>query len=230
MWGKTMNRLAFIAVAVGATLASATVASAATIIGATGTFGASAPTSAAITVNRFNSSLGTLNSVTLDFTSTLLEVSGTVRNNSNGNDVYDFTTGVTASITGLGFNSSNTLAYSTGIDNLPIPGKGTVNIGPYSGTATSSQTLSTGLAAFLGSGTTTLNYLSKSLFAVNPESGKISISPQISGAYTLTYNYTAAATSAVPEPATWGMMLLGFGMIGFAARHRRRQKIQVKFA
>jgi hypothetical protein len=30
------------------------------------------------------------------------------------------------------------------------------------------------------------------------------------------------ATAAVPEPATWAMMLLGFGMIGGAARYRRR--------
>ena len=28
--------------------------------------------------------------------------------------------------------------------------------------------------------------------------------------------------SAVPEPATWAMMLLGFGAIGFAMRRRRR--------
>jgi hypothetical protein len=34
--------------------------------------------------------------------------------------------------------------------------------------------------------------------------------------------------SAVPEPATWFMMLLGFGMIGFAMR--RRTNIKVSFA
>ncbi len=28
--------------------------------------------------------------------------------------------------------------------------------------------------------------------------------------------------SAVPEPATWGMMILGFGMLGGAVRYRRR--------
>lgn len=27
---------------------------------------------------------------------------------------------------------------------------------------------------------------------------------------------------AVPEPATWGMMILGFGVVGGAVRHRRR--------
>lgn len=31
---------------------------------------------------------------------------------------------------------------------------------------------------------------------------------------------------AVPEPATWAMMILGFGTIGFAVRRRRRQLIQ----
>ena len=30
--------------------------------------------------------------------------------------------------------------------------------------------------------------------------------------------------AAVPEPATWGMMLLGFGAIGGAARYRRRKR------
>ena len=37
---------------------------------------------------------------------------------------------------------------------------------------------------------------------------------------TANFNYTLAA--AVPEPATWAMMLVGFGMIGAAARYRRR--------
>ncbi len=31
-----------------------------------------------------------------------------------------------------------------------------------------------------------------------------------------------ALTAAVPEPATWAMMLIGFGMIGAASRYRRR--------
>jgi hypothetical protein len=27
-----------------------------------------------------------------------------------------------------------------------------------------------------------------------------------------------ATISAIPEPATWAMMILGFGLVGFAAR------------
>ena len=38
------------------------------------------------------------------------------------------------------------------------------------------------------------------------------------------FNYAAAgAVSAVPEPSTWAMMLLGFAGIGFMA-YRRKSK------
>lgn len=36
--------------------------------------------------------------------------------------------------------------------------------------------------------------------------------------------------SAVPEPATWGFMLLGFGLMGAAMRHRRRSKASANLA
>lgn len=38
------------------------------------------------------------------------------------------------------------------------------------------------------------------------------------------------AASAVPESATWAMMLIGFGGIGFAVRRRRSIKTTVRFA
>jgi hypothetical protein len=37
-------------------------------------------------------------------------------------------------------------------------------------------------------------------------------------------------TTAVPEPATWATMLLGFGAIGFAARRRRKRALQPQAA
>ena len=40
----------------------------------------------------------------------------------------------------------------------------------------------------------------------------------------------SAATSAVPEPGTWAMMLVGFGLIGMATRLRRRQNVRVTYA
>lgn len=35
---------------------------------------------------------------------------------------------------------------------------------------------------------------------------------------------------AVPEPATWAMMVLGFGVAGAALRHRRKPAVSVRFA
>ncbi len=36
--------------------------------------------------------------------------------------------------------------------------------------------------------------------------------------------------SAVPEPATWTMMIFGFGAIGFGLRSRRKQTVRVTYA
>ena len=61
---------------------------------------------------------------------------------------------------------------------------------------------------------------------------------EIAGDTLVSYNmafinaYLAAhprAGGAVPEPATWAMMIAGFGMVGAAAR-RRRAKVGVTFA
>lgn len=56
---------------------------------------------------------------------------------------------------------------------------------------------------------------------------------QIQGAgnRTLTGSVSSASvTAAVPEPATWAMMLLGFGFVGSAMRRRQRQTVRVNFA
>lgn len=40
---------------------------------------------------------------------------------------------------------------------------------------------------------------------------------------------SAQAVAAVPEPATWALMMLGFGAIGFSVR-RRKQDVRVRYA
>lgn len=45
---------------------------------------------------------------------------------------------------------------------------------------------------------------------------------------TITIGYDLPAATAVPEPATWSMMIAGFGAIGGVMR--RRQKASVRFA
>jgi len=49
------------------------------------------------------------------------------------------------------------------------------------------------------------------------------------GDFSITYNYREA-TAAVPEPATWAMMLFGFGAIGAAMRRTRKPAMAFRHA
>lgn len=52
-----------------------------------------------------------------------------------------------------------------------------------------------------------------------------------SGDFRVTYMLAGGAPAgAVPEPATWGMMLLGFGALGFAMRRRAKVRTNLSFA
>lgn len=42
--------------------------------------------------------------------------------------------------------------------------------------------------------------------------------------------YTPGAAAGVPEPATWAMMVMGFGAVGFSLRRRTKQQARVRFA
>lgn len=42
-------------------------------------------------------------------------------------------------------------------------------------------------------------------------------------------SFVATAVTAVPEPATWAMMLMGFGMIGVGVRSRRKPTVQLTY-
>jgi hypothetical protein len=76
------------------------------------------------------------------------------------------------------------------------------------------------------------------------ESGGLSNIPIMSGALnTLSVTYTsrgqgsfggnlsfAPTISAIPEPSTWAMMILGFGAVGVALRRRRKDEVRVGYA
>lgn len=44
------------------------------------------------------------------------------------------------------------------------------------------------------------------------------------GTLTITYEPTSTP-GGVPEPATWGLMIAGFGLVGYSARRRRREVV-----
>lgn len=82
------------------------------------------------------------------------------------------------------------------------------------------------------------NFFTQTGFDPNAENWEIGATLLGAGPHSLTLKGSVVGTSqdgsysgvmnVVPEPATWGMMILGFGAIG--AVMRRRQKVAVRFA
>lgn len=158
--------------------------------------------------------LAALSSVPAAAAPVLFELSGS-RNATftiDSDDVPDF-----LSLSGFGNQISyNNVAGTYG----GAPGSGTIGFG-------------TGIFADLNVGGTALGFTqfagpdlfmlanSKPVF----NSGTFALTSIVSGSSTL----TISTVSAVPEPATWAMMLAGFGGAGFLVR-RRKLKAAVSFA
>lgn len=81
------------------------------------------------------------------------------------------------------------------------------------GTVTLRNTL--GFTTDLSAGSHTLSLQATRLFA--PASG-------VASQY---FDNVTLDVAAVPEPATWGMLLLGFGMVGSSLRNRRRTIVTI---
>lgn len=123
----------------------------------------------------------------------------------------------------------------------------TVNLAPgtyrlsfaYTGNQLGSQFPAAGFTASLGSFSNSFTGLpNNSATFTNYTSGNIVITG--SGPTTLTFTQNGGddfrgsiidnvSIAAVPEPATWGMMILGFGLVGAAVR-RRRTNLNVTYA
>ncbi|WP_262408456.1 choice-of-anchor E domain-containing protein [Sphingomonas sp. JC676] len=184
----------------------------------TATVTSSAPKVATVNFDKFDSTLGTLNSVTLMFSS-VLDASGTLTNNSivlprN----YLLSTGAIAGLTGNGFNFMQGLGI--GLDLVHVPRHNSVGLS-YDATNSDSETLTSNLSAFVGSDPLAFTFVSTSLFGMLGINGTLDMDTQIGGWAKITYDYTPNAAGAVPEPASWAMMMLGIGAVGGAMRRRR---------
>ncbi|MEG3125756.1 PEPxxWA-CTERM sorting domain-containing protein [Sphingomonas sp. GB1N7] len=126
--------------------------------------------------------------------------------NITGSFVWDTSSNsVTSSNIGLTGNAGSTPVTCTNCStNFYNPEHFAINLGPQALYLTFASSLSAGGSVAL------------SLFA--PTQGN---QPEYQGRSPFTIVSGAAVQAAVPEPATWGLMILGFGMIGAASRSRK---------
>ena len=183
--------------------------------------------SSASPFNFFNGSLGALTSVTLDDHSSIGVSYQIFLNNITGSAVLHYT--VADIVTTL---------YSSGVFTTAASAPETVSGSTPANNSSASVTivrdrsysLDYALGNFVRSGTfIVMDYSSATYSAYldppdGPQSGYLIQPPHgfLIDNYTLTYTYTPGGiTAGIPEPASWAMMLGGFGMIGAAMRRQR---------
>jgi hypothetical protein len=151
-------------------------------------------TAGSTSFSQFDPTLGTLNSVTFNYS-----VPGGVVYLTSGSDYMDYYL--------FDPNFATQLLHGS---NFGIPGG--VNLG--SPPVVNFSDLS--LAQYIGTGTLTL----EANVSKHNNSSWVAINGTPSAE--ITYTFTGAV-AAVPEPSTWAMMILGFGGVGFMA-YRRKSK------
>lgn len=185
---------------------------------------ANAPLASVLGFAQFDASLGTLTSIDLSFTaSSLTEVS--FRNNTPQARQWTISPSGTATLSGHGFNLSD--SDSSGPFTVSLAPRFSPS-NPRTGSASyalgygASGSLVSGFEPFIGNGTVNLAFSRLANFAVSGSGGGHTLGDSpFSGRATLSYNF-ALPSAVVPEPATWAMLIAGFGLVGAAARQRRR--------
>jgi hypothetical protein len=192
------------------------------LAGTTLAFAAAQPAAAATLITGSQISIGgsvitntpdAANATALDFTN------GTTSNGTAPGTLSTFNGGATGSFAGeFCAGSCGTIADITSLTVGPVsysPFFVLTDGVTFSLTSITSIDRSvSGILSFVGTGTFTGSIGG---VAFDPTPGKFTFSTQ--GGNVTTFS---ASTTAVPEPATWALMLLGFGGIGMAMRRRRR--------
>ena len=158
-----------------------------------------------------------LTSVTLTYSAGFSASFNVVNSNSGGVASRQITLdrGISSAITGNGFSLSDSDTISK---TFAVARGGSRNFGNYNPVNSQTATILSGFAPFT-SGPVVFAFTSNNIQDISgtPNLGSTvaNLSPGgvAAGEFTLTY-------TAVPEPASWMMMIVGFGLVGFGARRR----------
>ena len=148
-----------------------------------------------------------------------------------GTSLYsvDTTTGLATSLGSTGFSSAGDLAFFGSKLYLSASGSGTsqlvdIGLAPVNGTLVGATGVNDVFGLARGDDGILYGVAGNSIYTMNVTTGAATLATS--------YNYAgrgaafgsaffAEATGAVPEPTTWAMMLMGFGIAGYSLRRRR---------
>ncbi len=179
-----------------------------------------------VTLPQFNPALGTLLSVTLQLDANTF--AGSIDWDNEAAIPTDVTLGIGAEVTATAPSALAVIAVplqlgsalGVAADNdgaADFIGTDSFSVSGGSGSDSDSNTLSSGFASYIGTGTfsTTISSLVQNFLSTTGGFGPIQQTPgSVDGMVTVTYNY-------VPEPATMSLLAVG----GLAVLKRRRRKI-----
>lgn len=182
---------------------------------------ASANAAVLITVTEVGANVEALISGSLDLTG--LQARG----------IHNLATNVRGTSPFLGSSKGTAMAYTTLVGPASWgPGTDLMPASTYSGSifGFTANLSNNGAAIFLDPGYVSGDPLSAALTFNNATLSSLGLT---AGEYiykapsgdTVTFNM-----GAVPEPATWAMMIVGFGCVGFALRRQRKARVAVSFA
>jgi hypothetical protein len=132
--------------------------------------------------------------------------------------------GISAGISGNGFNLADTDIVSK---TLTVPRPAATSFGNYAPSVGDEASLLAGNPVFTGQGPVSFLFTASQFgnsISGTPNLGLTTAVPNLLTAtsfYDVTLTYESEAIPPVPEPASWAMMIAGFGLAGAALRRRR---------
>jgi len=188
-------------------------------------------------VNQFNSSLGTLNDVVFSFSGSS-NIDAVIKNTGSKTATNVRFSGISLVDVNVGSVYSSEIDASLSnfkISNIASGATATTGMQTVTA-ATDTQTFTTDLSSWIGTGNIAGNYGSFTGFSVagsNTSNAIATISNSSGASLTITYDYTATpvapkpairsmtVVSAVPEADSYSMLLSGVGLLGFMVRRKK---------
>lgn len=177
--------------------------------------------SSLFSVNKFNTALGTLQSVSIAYFG---DIGNTVHFQNTGNGEGDFSAQFTNTLALI--NGSGTLqsySASTSLFETTLTSANGVLTHDFGSSHLSGSSVSlSNLGDYSGTGIFQLGIKESSRVSMSGSGNAIMGARTVgSGGMNVTYNYIAAP---VPEPKTYAMLLAGMGLVGGIVRRRRHAK------